>query len=178
MDVLHLVTSNNTIININNKQITEYSISTIWSILSIPYIPIFIYFKEIILWFIPLALKDNFWHIQVHFSLIWCLFSHQVEYKWPFLEVTIFLSLESNGQSPQVHILLICTDLYFTFCTRRERGESLKYHHSASRHRQLSIILCYEKGKWAWQLKVAITPGTLPFIYVDSLGVGKVSNIS
>ena len=40
MDVLHLVTSNNTIININNKQITEYSISTIQSTLSIPCIHI------------------------------------------------------------------------------------------------------------------------------------------
>ena len=41
MDILHLVTSDNTIININNKQITEYSMSTIHSILSIPYIHIF-----------------------------------------------------------------------------------------------------------------------------------------
>ena len=41
MDVLHLVTLNNTIININSKQITEYSISTTQSILSIPYIHIF-----------------------------------------------------------------------------------------------------------------------------------------
>ena len=44
MDVLHLVTSNNTIININNKQIAEYNISTTQSILSIPYI----LFKEIV----------------------------------------------------------------------------------------------------------------------------------
>ena len=41
MDVLHLVTSNNTIININSKQTIEYSISTIQSILSIPHIHIF-----------------------------------------------------------------------------------------------------------------------------------------
>ena len=41
MDVLHLVTLDNTIININSKQITEYIISTTWSILSIPYICIF-----------------------------------------------------------------------------------------------------------------------------------------
>ena len=41
MDVLHLVTLNNTIMNINSKQITEYSISTIQSILSIPCIHIF-----------------------------------------------------------------------------------------------------------------------------------------
>ena len=41
MDVLHLVTSKTTIININNKQITEYSISTIRSILYIPHIHIF-----------------------------------------------------------------------------------------------------------------------------------------
>ena len=33
--------------NINNKQITEYSINTTQSILSIPRIHIFIYFKEI-----------------------------------------------------------------------------------------------------------------------------------
>ena len=37
----HLVTSNNTIMNINSKQITEYSISTTRSILSIPFIHIF-----------------------------------------------------------------------------------------------------------------------------------------
>ena len=41
MDVLHLVTSNNTIINIINKQIIKYNISTIRSILSIPFIHIF-----------------------------------------------------------------------------------------------------------------------------------------
>ena len=41
MDVLHLVTSNNTIININSKQIIKYNISTIQSILSIPHIHIF-----------------------------------------------------------------------------------------------------------------------------------------
>ena len=41
MDVLHLVTLNNTIININSNQITEYSIITTQSILSIPYIHIF-----------------------------------------------------------------------------------------------------------------------------------------
>ena len=41
MDILHLVTSNNTIMNINSKQITEYSISTTQSILSIPCIHIF-----------------------------------------------------------------------------------------------------------------------------------------
>ena len=44
MDVLHLVTSNNTIMNISNKQIAEYSISTTQSILSIPYI----LFKELV----------------------------------------------------------------------------------------------------------------------------------
>ena len=41
MDVLHLVTLNNTIMNINSKQITEYSISITQSILSIPCIHIF-----------------------------------------------------------------------------------------------------------------------------------------
>ena len=41
MDVLHLVTSNNTIINTNSKQTIKYSISTIRSILSIPHIHIF-----------------------------------------------------------------------------------------------------------------------------------------
>ena len=41
MDVLHLVISNNTIININSKQDIEYNISTIQSILSIPYIHVF-----------------------------------------------------------------------------------------------------------------------------------------
>ena len=41
MDVLHLVTSNNTIININSKQTIEYNISNIQSILSIPHIHIF-----------------------------------------------------------------------------------------------------------------------------------------
>ena len=41
MDVLHLVTSNNTIININSKQAIEYNISTIRSILSIPHIHVF-----------------------------------------------------------------------------------------------------------------------------------------
>ena len=35
MDVLHLVTSNNTIININSKQAIEYNINTIRSILHI-----------------------------------------------------------------------------------------------------------------------------------------------
>ena len=41
MDVLHLVTSNNTIININSKQSIEYNINTIQSILSIPHIHVF-----------------------------------------------------------------------------------------------------------------------------------------
>ena len=41
MHVLHLVISNNTIININSKQTIEYNISTIQSILSIPHICIF-----------------------------------------------------------------------------------------------------------------------------------------
>ena len=41
MDVLHLVISNNTIININSKQDIEYNISTIRSILSIPHIHAF-----------------------------------------------------------------------------------------------------------------------------------------
>ena len=41
MDVLHLVTSNNTIINTNNKQIIKYNTSTIRSILSIPCIHVF-----------------------------------------------------------------------------------------------------------------------------------------
>ena len=41
MDILHLVTSNNTIININNKEIIEYNINTTQSILSIPYIHAF-----------------------------------------------------------------------------------------------------------------------------------------
>ena len=41
MDILHLVTSNNTIINTNSKQTIEYNTSTIRSILSIPQIHIF-----------------------------------------------------------------------------------------------------------------------------------------
>ena len=41
MDVLHLVISNNTIININSKQDIKYNISTIQSILSIPHIHVF-----------------------------------------------------------------------------------------------------------------------------------------
>ena len=41
MDVLHLVTSNNTIININSKKAIEYNINTIQSILSIPHIHVF-----------------------------------------------------------------------------------------------------------------------------------------
>ena len=41
MDVLHLVISNNTIININSKENIEYNISTIQSILSIPHIHVF-----------------------------------------------------------------------------------------------------------------------------------------
>ena len=41
MDILHLVTSNNTIININSKQAIKYNINTIQSILSIPHIHIF-----------------------------------------------------------------------------------------------------------------------------------------
>ena len=41
MDILHLVTSNNTIININSKQTIEYNINTIQSILSIPHIHVF-----------------------------------------------------------------------------------------------------------------------------------------
>ena len=45
---LHLVTSNNTFMNINNKQITEYSINTTRLILSIPCIHILIYFKELV----------------------------------------------------------------------------------------------------------------------------------
>ena len=44
MDVLHLVTLNNTIINTVSKQIIEYNISTTQSILSISYI----LFKEIV----------------------------------------------------------------------------------------------------------------------------------
>ena len=42
MDVLHLVISNNTIINMNSKQGIEYNISTIRSILSIPHIHVFL----------------------------------------------------------------------------------------------------------------------------------------
>ena len=42
-----------------------------------------------------------------------------------------------------------------------EREVNLKYHHSASRHRQLPIILCYERVRWAWQLQVATASGTL-----------------
>ena len=41
MDILHLVTSNNTIININSKQTIEYNINTTKSILSIPHIHVF-----------------------------------------------------------------------------------------------------------------------------------------
>ena len=41
MDILHLVVSNNTIININSKEAIEYNISTILSILSIPHIHVF-----------------------------------------------------------------------------------------------------------------------------------------
>ena len=41
MDVLHLVISNNTIININSKKVIKYNISTIQSILSIPHIHVF-----------------------------------------------------------------------------------------------------------------------------------------
>ena len=49
---------------------------------------------------------------------------------------------------PQVHILLIHTDLYFQLSAPGEREVNLKYHHSASRHRQgycfryFSFILC------------------------------------
>ena len=41
MDVLHLVISNNTIININSKHDIKYNMSTIRSILSIPHIHAF-----------------------------------------------------------------------------------------------------------------------------------------
>ena len=41
MNVLHLVTSNNTIINTNIKQTIEYNINTTQSILSIPHIHVF-----------------------------------------------------------------------------------------------------------------------------------------
>ena len=41
MDILHLVTSNNTIISTNSKQTIEYNISTIRSILSISDIRVF-----------------------------------------------------------------------------------------------------------------------------------------
>ena len=41
MEVLHLVTSKNTIININSKQAIKYNISTIQLILSIPHIHVF-----------------------------------------------------------------------------------------------------------------------------------------
>ena len=41
MDVLHLVISNNTIINISSKQDIEYNTSTIQSILSIHHIHVF-----------------------------------------------------------------------------------------------------------------------------------------
>ena len=89
----------------------------------------------------------------------------------------MFLSLESNGQSPQVHILLIHTDSYFTFCTRRERGESQVLPLSLQTQTTINYSF-YEKGKVSLTASSGYHLRHSSFIYVDSLGVGKVSNIS
>ena len=71
MDILHLIISNNTIININSKQTIEYSISTIQSILSIPHIHIF-----------QGSHIDNlyFWHFRIIFNHFKSIFSQTSVY--------------------------------------------------------------------------------------------------
>ena len=52
--------------------------------------------------------------------------------------------------------------IHISLSTPGEREVDLKYHHSASRHRQLSIILCYEKeselDSFKWLLPQALFP--------------------
>ena len=85
MDVLHLVTSNNTIINTNNKQTIEYNISTIQSILSIPHIHVF---------------QRN--HIAIHtFGTFRIIFNH---FESIFSQTGIYsiIKLSVNGHFPKL----------------------------------------------------------------------------